>query len=276
MDLSHELKIAEDLARHAGRMALAKRDQLVVSHKPDGQGPVTDVDIAIDRYICQNLAREFPHDRIISEESYRGTDALIGKERTWLIDPIDGTAGFILGGEDFVIMIGLAIDGVARMGVVFQPTNDKLWRGIFDETGRSSIAERIEKGKFLELDRTILKQPTELKLLVSRTNRSSRQDLLIKELKPHKILYRSSVGLKAMMILERSADFYVAWSKQIKLWDTCAPAAIIQAARATMALIDGKKLSYLGPISHSKPIMVANFAPSAKLMATLAEIADKR
>ena len=55
---------------------------------------------------------------------------------------------------------------------------------------------------------------------------------MIEALKPKIVTYQSSIGLKAMTILDRHADLYVAWSRHIKKWDTCAPAAIIKAAGA--------------------------------------------
>lgn len=274
MFLNNELAIADALARHAGTMALALRDKLTITYKPDDQGPVTNADIEIDQYITGQLAKDFPEDRIISEESYRESDPPIGGGRTWFVDPIDGTASYILGNDDFVIMIGLAIDGVARLGVVFDPNTDSLWRGIVDEHQMSMLSEKLV-GKNLLLKNVAPndKMPTKLTLIASRMHRSRRQDEMIRRLKPKRVIYRSSVGLKGMMISEGSADLYVAWSSRIKMWDTCAPSAILHAAGCHISFVDGSAMSFMGPIDHGRPIQMSHFTPNQQLLSELQNIA---
>lgn len=274
MDLNEELVVAEELARIAGSLALQLRENLTVTLKPLGQGPVTNADIAIDKYICKKLTDRFPKDGIISEESYVETTPFLNHQRIWFVDPIDGTASFISGADDFVVMIGLSIDGIARLGVVYQPISDIMWRGIF--TDESCLAERFEHKKAQKITFSPQKTPREnMTILVSRNHHSLRQDILIEELKPANIVYRSSVGLKAMLILEKSADLYVAWSRHIKMWDTCAPMAIIAAAGATMCFVDGDAIKYGGEISHGKPIMIAGFVPDECLLKQLSRIANQ-
>jgi 3'(2'), 5'-bisphosphate nucleotidase len=274
MELDRELMIAQDLARHAGQMALDLQHNLTITYKQRGEGPVTNADIAIDHYISQELLKRFPKDRIISEETFIYNEISITTDRTWFIDPIDGTSRYMIGKNDFVIMIGLAIGGIARLGVIYQPTHDRLWRGVV-RTDTPSIADKIENGILTSTHFTLLLKPsTELNLVLSRTHKSPRQDALIKELQPKSVNYQSSIGLKAMVILEKEADFFVAWSQRIKLWDTCAPSAIIEAAGATMSFINGDKLRYEGPVSHGEPIMIASFILDKKILAILQKISQ--
>jgi len=275
LDLSSELDIAEQLARCAGQMALDFQHDLTVGIKPNNEGPVTNADIAVDQYITKELRRYFPNDSIISEEGFNLSNFLVGAGRTWFVDPIDGTSNYLTQGRDFAVMIGLAIDGIARLGVVYQPATQTLWRGIFCKD--FAKAEKIDDKDVRSLMLTpIPKLPDELTILASRSHKSPRQDAMIKALHPRQVLYQGSVGLKAMMVVEQLADLYVAWSRHIKKWDTCAPAAIAKAAGAHIYHIDLDDLDYLGPISHQKPIMIASFAPDKTLLATLATIADER
>lgn len=269
MDLDRELSIATNLAKQAGVIALDARKHLMVSYKSHGQGPVTNVDHAVDSYLCAQLQKAFPDDLIISEESNDEPREPIGGGRVWFIDPIDGTTALVAGTDDFVVMIGLAIDGVARLGVVYQPTTDILWRGI---VGQESRAERIERNNHQPL--TLKKSPLHsgLTIIASISHKSLRQRAMLKVLNPQNIIYRSSIGLKAMLILDGEADFYVAWSQQIKLWDTCGPAAIIAAASGHISLIDNQPLQFAGSISHDRPIVIARCTPDEKLYAQLAEI----
>ncbi len=46
--------------------------------------------------------------------------------RVWIVDPLDGTKGFIEGNGDFAVQIGLALAGAPVLGVVYQPVPDVL------------------------------------------------------------------------------------------------------------------------------------------------------
>ena len=276
MDLSRELLLCKGLARTAGAMALRLRADLMVDEKPNGEGAVTNADIAIDDYICGELKREFPQDLIISEESFKDDGSPINGHRVWFIDPIDGTKGYVEGNDDFVVMIGLAIDAVARMGVVYQPVTDKLWCGIYYPEEGCRWAQKIEGDMATDLRAAPPGPvPHELNILASRSRRSLRQQVMIEQLCPSNVLYFGSVGLKAMMILERHGDLYVAWSKRIKLWDTCAPTAIVRAAGANIAFIDGEPLVHKGPIDHGRPIVFASFIPDTRMQEKLSRIKNQ-
>jgi len=51
----------------------------------------------------------------------------------WCVDPLDGTKEFIARNGEFSIMVGLAVEGKAVLGVVYQPILDLLYCGIRDE-----------------------------------------------------------------------------------------------------------------------------------------------
>ena len=56
--------------------------------------------------IVSRLRQEFPDDGILAEESV-DTSHRLDKSRVWMIDPLDGTTGFIDGNGDFAVQIGL-------------------------------------------------------------------------------------------------------------------------------------------------------------------------
>ena len=60
--------------------------------------------------------------------------------RTWYVDPIDGTRDYLDGDDGFTVMIGLARDGIACLGVVYQPETLPIWLGI---TYRSPVKLNI-------------------------------------------------------------------------------------------------------------------------------------
>src|SRR5688500_10818124 len=118
-----ELSVALELAREAGAAILALYEgPLDVQQKigANDREPVTQADTLANEIIVQRLGREFPHDGILAEESV-DTVRRLGKSRVWMIDPLDGTTGFIDGNGDFAVQIGLT-----------------------EEIGRASCRERVE------------------------------------------------------------------------------------------------------------------------------------
>lgn len=94
----------------------------MVTTKPD-RTPVTDADQAVERAIRAMLAERRPTDGILGEEY--GSEG--STTRQWIIDPIDGTAGFLRGIPIWATLIALAVDGVPIVGMVSAPALGKRW-----------------------------------------------------------------------------------------------------------------------------------------------------
>src|SRR5215207_1323571 len=166
----HELQIAVELARAAGAAILEHYEgPLNIEQKNynDDAEPVTQADRIANELIVSRLKREFPDDGILAEESV-DTERRLGKSRVWMVDPLDGTNGFIARDGDFAVQIGLAVEGRSVLGVVYQPLPDLLYRAV---EGEGSWVER----KGFEPERARVSDHTELRrmrLAASRTHRS--------------------------------------------------------------------------------------------------------
>lgn len=101
---------------------------LVVEHKDKDQ-PVTEADLECSRFLEEALLKVIPNADICSEESPFKTS---NNDLLWLIDPIDGTAAFINGEEEFAISIGLAYRNSFILGAVHNPANGFLAVGDID------------------------------------------------------------------------------------------------------------------------------------------------
>jgi myo-inositol-1(or 4)-monophosphatase len=130
--VERELQVATDAARRAGaaiRDVFERRATIAVTHKDGDKGPLTEADLASDAILADALRTAFPDDGLLSEES--GDDASrLGKRRVWIVDPLDGTREFTMGLPEFVVSIGLVVDGEAVFGVLYQPIVDDLLCGI--------------------------------------------------------------------------------------------------------------------------------------------------
>ena len=114
-----------DAAREAGSIALGFFHKGFASWTKDDETPVTEADIAVDRFLRERLTRERPYGWL-SEES-EADPGRLSAERVFIIDPIDGTAAFARGRSDWVISIGLVENGVPVAGVIFNAVEDRLY-----------------------------------------------------------------------------------------------------------------------------------------------------
>ena len=131
----HELRVACELARMAGAAILEHYEgplKIAQKNYENDIEPVTQADTIANELIVNHLKREFPNDGILAEESV-DTKRRLEKSRVWMVDPLDGTNGFIDGNGDFAVQIGLAEDGQCTLGVVYQPLPGVLYRAVRGE-----------------------------------------------------------------------------------------------------------------------------------------------
>ena len=124
------LPFLERLVERAGEIPLRYfRSELEVTDKRgkgDSFDPVTRADRETEAFIRAGIAAQFPGHTIIGEEfgTTRGADAL-----TWLIDPIDGTRGFISGTPMWGVLVGLKQGDECLAGAMRQPYTGETWSG---------------------------------------------------------------------------------------------------------------------------------------------------
>ena len=124
MSFQQDLDLALELADIADAISLKRFTalDLHVETKPD-LSPVTDADRSVEQALKAKLAEAAPNDALIGEEFGNSGSA----SRTWIIDPIDGTANFMRGVPVWATLIALAIDGKPVVSVVSAPALGKRW-----------------------------------------------------------------------------------------------------------------------------------------------------
>jgi myo-inositol-1(or 4)-monophosphatase len=123
-----ELETAERAAREAGAIIMGYYGKEYRIEQKGKNNPVTVADLEANLKIQEVLLGRYPEDGWLSEESKDDLKRLKAK-RVWVIDPIDGTREFIEGIPQFTVSIGLAVDGRAVAGVVYNPAQEKLYKG---------------------------------------------------------------------------------------------------------------------------------------------------
>jgi myo-inositol-1(or 4)-monophosphatase len=112
-------KIAMDYFEH-GRKTTAD-----VSYK-EGGSPVSEADLAVDRYLKEQLTRLAPQAGWLSEESTDDPSRLT-RQHVLVVDPIDGTRAFIDGDRRWGIAIALVEDGRPVASTLFMPALEELF-----------------------------------------------------------------------------------------------------------------------------------------------------
>lgn len=249
MHLERELTLALELADTCGSLALALRHAgdaaLEIREKSPQDGLVTRADTEINGRLVDAIRRAFPGDAVIAEES-SGVDERVGHDRCWFIDPIDGTAEFARGEASWAIHIGLAVGGVPCLGVVHEPAGARTSWGVIDERGARAFGARPgEAARPLRVTATPLEA---LRLVSSKSHASPRITVVMERLAipPARNLRIGSTGVKMAAIAWGDADLYVHPKAGTKLWDTCAPDAVLRAAGGHAGDLRGDPLVYAG------------------------------
>lgn len=121
-ELDLRLTAAAAVGREAGQLARELFERGVPAKFKSPQDYVTEADARVEAFIRSRLNTLFPDDAVVGEE----TGGEPGR-RTWIIDPIDGTANFAHGVPQFGVSIGLVEQGRPVLGVVYLPTRDHLY-----------------------------------------------------------------------------------------------------------------------------------------------------
>lgn len=251
-DLDRLGRIARDAGR--GILRLYESD-FRVDFKSPGD-PVTDADREANTLICGRLGAEFPGAAIVAEESaaehYAGYRE---QQRVFFVDPLDGTREYVAKNGQFVVMIGLLIDDVASLGVVYQPTTGTLWCG---ERGVGAFRVDADGSEHV-IQVGSVTQPEEAKVTVSRSRRSDSLKSALEGIGARQVIPMGSAGLKGALVAESLADAYLAVGLSGKYWDACAMDAIVSAAGGRVSDARGTPLDYRsGELDLAHGVLAAN------------------
>ncbi|MBS3029954.1 MAG: inositol monophosphatase [Dolichospermum sp. DET50] len=114
---------------------------------------VTIADKASEQVILEILGRHFPQHSILAEES--GKLGNQDNEFLWAIDPLDGTTNYAHQYPCFAVSIGLLINGVPKVGVIYDPFRDELFRAAAG-LGATRNRRPIRVSQTAELSKSLL------------------------------------------------------------------------------------------------------------------------
>ena len=119
-------------AQIAGKIALSHwKASPQVWEKPDGQGPVSAADLAVNAALAEVLRTARPDYGWLSEETPDSAERL-STPAQFILDPIDGTRSFLQGDAAFSHALAVVQNGQVTAGVVYLPAMDKLYAASAD------------------------------------------------------------------------------------------------------------------------------------------------
>jgi 3'(2'), 5'-bisphosphate nucleotidase len=274
-----ELEAVLEIAREAAQLI---REIYATPFKVEMKGPndpVTRADREANALICKRIEERFPGAEILAEESVpESTEEvarLLRSDWVFFVDPIDGTREFADKIPEFAVMIGLACKGRPVLGVVVMPEQGDALCG---KLGAQTIAFReTATGERHPLRVSDVSETHAAKMMVSRSHRPPIIDPLAKHLGVTQQVPCGSVGVKVSRVVTADAEIYVHAGKGAKLWDTCAPEAILVAAGGRFTDLDGKLIEYAtADISIPNGLVATNAALFDRVVEAVAAVRHPR
>lgn len=122
--ISARFHAVQGMARQLGQTALSyfgNAAKLETSMK-GFQDWLTIADGTVEKEFRALIAESFPGDAVMGEEMGGAAASAL-----WIIDPIDGTANFSRGERQWCISIGLVLEGVPTLGLLYSPALGEMW-----------------------------------------------------------------------------------------------------------------------------------------------------
>ena len=150
--LGNRLLVACAVAREAGALQKRRflgREAMIYKFKGP-QDYLTATDGDVEKLVRGQLLEAFPDDTFLGEE-----DGGQVSNRTWVVDPIDGTSNFARGIPHFCVSIAFVFEAVASIGVIYQPILDELYAAA-KGLGATLNGEPIKTSSTASLDKSLI------------------------------------------------------------------------------------------------------------------------
>jgi 3'(2'), 5'-bisphosphate nucleotidase len=216
-----------------------------VSEKED-RSPVTEADALGEAIILRALATLLPDVPVVAEEEVAAGRMPEVEGRFLLVDPLDGTKEFIEHRGDFTVNLALIEDHAPSLGVVYAPTERRLYAG--DVSGRTAWTASVAADGTIGEPRplAIRTAPAEgLFAVASRSHNSPATEAYLAGLPIAQRVSRGS-SLKICMVAAGEADLYPRLAPTCE-WDIAAGDAVLRAAGGMLSAPDGTPMRYGKP-----------------------------
>jgi 3'(2'), 5'-bisphosphate nucleotidase len=241
-----DARLAARLAEQAGELLLGVRQST------DGTDPKElgrRGDAQSNEFLLGELSAARPADAVLSEESADSARRL-SADRVWILDPLDGTREFGLGGRrDWAVHVALWQRG---LGITDAAVAQPAWPAVYASDDAVARTGSRDRPLFLVSDT----RPPSFAEPVARA--------LDAELAP-----MGSAGAKAMAVLRGDADGYLHGGGQWE-WDSAAPVGVATAAGLHASRVDGSALTYNNDHPYLPDLLICRVELAGPILTAIA------
>lgn len=247
-----DLKLLEEVVREAGPIARQFYGGEYKKWSKEGGSPVTEADLAVNKYLCDRLRAARPGYAWLSEENADDPSRL-AKRALFVIDPIDGTIAFLKHRPHFTICAAIVVDSRPCCGAVYNPITDELY------SAREGAGAHRNGAPIKVAPRGQLEGAAML---------GDRNQLEAAPWPPMHVSNRNSVAYRLALVADGSADASVSLTCK-RDWDLAAADVILHEAGGLLTDACGARLVYNRESTMQSSIVAANPGLHAEIIQLL-------
>lgn len=188
---SEELQLALQMVKESYEYIKYNTDFKI--HTKDNDTLVTDTDLAIEQFLVNEVKKKFPNDNFVTEENF--PDNTLGN-RTWVIDPIDGTAHFIKKDSLWGIQLAFYDMQETRFSIIYLPEKHELYYAVKDQ------------GAYLNNDKILTSNPAPIKQAIVEFNGSLHNKFKEKKVCLENLMPNGHLAISNILIINSSCIAY--------------------------------------------------------------------
>jgi myo-inositol-1(or 4)-monophosphatase len=241
--------------REAGALALKSFRSPIKSWFKQGNSPVSEVDLAVDALLRERLDAAGLASGWLSEET-EDDAARLTADHVWIVDPIDGTRGFLAGLPDWTISVALAAAGRPVLAALYAPVTDGLFLAVAGG-GATLNGQPIAATEGRSLEGARVAGPDR------RLGRLAPFGI-VPEPKVH------SLALRIARVAQGTLDLALAGPNSHD-WDLAAADLLVHEAGGALTTLGGETLVYNRPVPTHGALFAAGHARHEALSALMRE-----
>ena len=241
MDLQRIDAFAKQIMKEAAKKI---RDSfsynIEIETKSNRNDLVTNIDRETELFFIEKIKAFDPTHRILGEEGM-GEQVTNLQGVVWIIDPIDGTMNFVKQHRHFMISVGIFVDGVGKLGYIFDVMREDLFYAIAGE-GAWYNDSPMRKLQPLKIEEAVIG----INARWIAPNRKINHEKLIELIKT--VRGTRSYGSAAMeiaFVVSGKLDAYI--SMMLSPWDIGGGVVIAKEVGAIVTTLDGDDFDFLSP-----------------------------
>ena len=241
--------------REAGALALSMFGAPLKHWTKGASSPVSEADIAVDQLLRERLSGAGSDIGWLSEES-ADDPARLQSRLVWIVDPIDGTRGYIAGLPDWTISAALVEDGRPIAACLFAPVTDEFFAAVAGQ-GATCNGQPIAVAPGAELANMRIAGP---KNFLDRVAAITPAFTIVPRV--------HSLALRLARVAQGTIDTAIAGGNSHD-WDLAAADLLVHEAGGALTRFDGTPLNYNRALPRHGMLVAAGHHRHAALLEVL-------